>query len=67
MSFHEKTYKILVEPDEPGFPMVVKNKNGLYHPAFSLFNMLSTECKWLIFLARLYVNNKIDIQYFRVT
>jgi len=28
------SYKILVESDEPGFPMVVKNKNSLDHPCF---------------------------------
>lgn len=32
VSFIHLSYKILVESDEPGFPMVVKNENSLDHP-----------------------------------
>lgn len=34
VSFMRLSYKILIESDEPGFPMVVKNKNSLDHPWF---------------------------------
>lgn len=37
------SYKILVESDEPGFPMIVKNENSLDHP-FRLIIFM-----WLLF------------------
>lgn len=39
VSFMRLSYKILVESDEPGFPMVVKNKNSLDHPWVFLYFM----------------------------
>ncbi len=52
LSFMCLSYKILVESDEPGFPMVVKNENSLDHPCRLIIFM------WFLVLAKLQLVNK---------